>query len=83
MLVQDGADAVEAILISQLVEQFVQATGGEPGAHELQEMLEEMKESGVYQQAAQGIAQMLGGMGRGEIPIEGGEVSSRKRSKRK
>jgi hypothetical protein len=57
--VQDTNDAIEAILTSNLIAQFKQANGEEPSAEEVEEMISEMKEEGLYDEAAERISELL------------------------
>ena len=47
-------------MTSNLITQFKQANGEEPSAEELKEMISEMKEAGLYDEAAARISELLG-----------------------
>ena len=57
---QDADEAIKAILTSNLIAQFKQANGEEPSAEEVEEMISEMKEAGLYDEAAERISELLG-----------------------
>ena len=57
---QDAGEAIEAILTSNLIAQFKQANGEEPSAEEVEEMISEMKEDGLYDEAAARISELFG-----------------------
>jgi hypothetical protein len=53
------SETVKGILKANLTTQFKQANGQEPTAEELEEMIDEMKEAGLYDRVAERISALL------------------------
>ena len=58
--------AIEAILMSNVKAQFEEANGKEPTDKEMDDILNKMKEDGLYEKAAERIQALLGGFGGAE-----------------